>query len=194
MLSRKYNTKVFWTPICLSVNKKTSKEPNLRIEQSYSGLAQKDFSASVTTSSGDKIELSLSQSDEMQYSQNENSTTLSIRHKERLHYRLESNGLSEQDRKEIDEAMQKINPKLQEFFALGGADKQPLSSTARDIAQTLPEKITDEGKSYIFDALNKQLSQLQKLFDTQNGFEDDAKGLLDRIMRQMDTKKNEIYA
>ena len=166
----------------------------MQINSSAAAFLRKDFQASITTSSGDKIDLSMAQNDAMTYASGDGGEELTVSSEQIFKLHMETNGLSAQDKIEIADAMKKINPKLQEFFSNGGSDKVSLNQTAKDVAASIEKPKTPDALDTLRATLQNQMQEAIKLLPQQPKLQDDAKQLLDTILRKLDSKNTEIYA
>lgn len=116
---------------------------------------QQSASLKMMTSSGDKINLDLSNTEELLYARNENGSAFSFTQLRELSFSYEGNGLSEQDLAEIDEAFARFGEQIESFFAPTeeGEPSQGLSSLVQRMDEILPRPENQEGKEQIKDSL-----------------------------------------
>lgn len=160
------------------------------INLNASTLNSNDLNFSMTTSSGDTIDLSMYDElkSELSYQENENSTTtmLSLSHSYGYEYKYEGNGLDEQDKLEIQQAMETIEPLIEDFMKKSqenSLSNPEVINKAFEINSYLPKSddidtnnyISDQTLSLIDKVLEKAenqsqlaLVQAQKLFEALN--------------------------
>jgi len=184
-----------------------------------------DLSISMKTSSGDVINLDFAneQSMNMKNSKNDNSSESSLKFSsmQAFQFTMESNGLDEQDKKEIAAFMELAQPKIDSFIKelADNSQKSSVSKVAKDITNMLSnidEKSADF-KNYAKDSVvnmfdnslekeqkninsNKQATtqELVKLnekpvIDFEKLFEESQK-LLEKILQEMDSTTKSLYA
>jgi len=161
----------------------------------YSNSANMGFS--FQTSSGDKIDLQLYSQKELGYEKSENSESVSFAEKEGYKFRFETNGLSEQDKSEIADAMKKIEPMIKKFMEENNSSsfmKEPLDMIASNINKELPKPKDDNAKNALsastvglFDNLLKKAEKPEDIFD-------DMKKLLDKILKNIQNPQTILYA
>ena len=183
-----------------------------------------DLSISMKTSSGDVINLDFSneQSLDMKNSKNGNnsSSSLQFASMQAFQFSMESNGLDEQDKKEIAAFMELAQPKIDSFIKeLADNDqKSSVSKVAKDITSMLAnidEKNADfknyaknsvvsmfdnalEKESKSINANKQQAPELVQLKDTpvidfEKLFEESQK-LLEKILQDIESPNKNIYA
>ncbi len=152
---------------------------------------------SFQTSSGDKIDLQLYSKKQLGYEQNEDGESLMFASKEGYKFRFETNGLTEQDKAEIAEAMKKIEPLVNKFIEDSGSNsflKEPLDMVAANINAQLPKPKDENYKNALsastvglFDSLLKKAEKPKEIFE-------DMQKLLDKIIKNVQNPKNVFYA
>lgn len=152
---------------------------------------------SFQTSSGDKIDLQLYSKKRLEYERDDSGESLMFASKDGYRFRFETNGLSEQDKAEIAEAMKKIEPIVDKFIKESGSNsflKEPLDMVAQNIKNTLP-KTDDENKKNAINASTVGLfdNLLKKAQKPEDIFEDMQK-LLDKILKNIQNPQNTFYA
>ncbi len=165
-----------------------------------------NFSFSMNTSSGDKIDLKLydEKSSKVAYEKNGNSTTLmmSLSHSYGYNFHYEGNGIDAQDKKEIQKAMETIKPMIEEYFENVNESEEDFSMTeitnrAFDINSYLPKFDNDDNdiqdnKNYLNDRTLKTIDQILEKAENQNEkILEHAKKLFDSLLKQMD--RFELY-
>ena len=191
---------------------------------SLSAYRSHDLSISMKTSSGDIINLDFSneQSLDMKNSKNDSNSSSSLKFSsmQAFQFSMESNGLDEQDKKEIAAFMELAQPRIDAFIKeLADNDqKSSVTKVAKDITNMLSnidEKSADfknyakESVVNMFDnALEKEqksinankkntpeLIQLndKPVIDFEKLFEESQK-LLEKILKELDTPNKTLYA
>ncbi len=161
-----------------------------------SNYAYNSFDFSLTTSSGDKINLKLfdKKSSELDLKKRENSQTLnlSLRHTYGYEFSYKGDGIDEQDKKEIAEALKKVQPMLEKYLEnVKQSQKEiPLPkiiNNAFEINQHLPKPKDLSTKSYIQDKLLDNFDELlKKTKDANEKLLEQTKKLFDALSYQMD--------
>lgn len=161
-----------------------------------------DLSINMKTSSGDVISMDFANKKELsmthQEGKNGSKSTLSYSSMESFQFSIKSNGIDEQDQKEIDAFMKIAQPYIDSFLEEldGGAQKTPLSKMATQIADIFaPLKEKDEqSKNHVktnivkmFDNSMKQLESIDKIFDN-------FKKLLEKTLQEFDSLNKNLYA
>ncbi|WP_456489106.1 ATP/GTP-binding protein [Caminibacter pacificus] len=141
------------------------------------------FSFHFTTSSGDRIDLEMSDSLKATSSYKKNSDTtvkeISLEHAFEYKFHYEGNGLSEQDKKEIKEAFKKIKPMLEKFLKQKDTNEKTMTNFSQMLKSSLPlpkndnhlNAIKNEGVKTFDDVLNEikasfdELKKAKELFD-----------------------------
>jgi len=125
-----------------------------------------DLNIAMRTSSGDLIKLDFAnkQSSSLSHSQNEHgsSTSMSFSSMQSFHFSVESNGISEQDQKEIDKFMETAQPYIDDFLKELSEDApgSPVTKLAHDIAG-----LFDPNRERSDDAKNGIKANIVKMFD-----------------------------
>lgn len=161
----------------------------------YASSANLGFS--FQTSSGDKIDLQLYSKKELGYEKSEDSESLMFAAKEGYKFRFETNGLSDQDKTEIAEAMKKIEPMINKFMEENGSEtflKEPLDIVAANINNALPKPKDENAKNALsastvglFDNLFQKSKAPKDIFD-------DMQKLLDKILKNIQNPQTILYA
>ncbi len=101
------------------------------------------FDFKFTTSSGDKIELSMYDNVEIDknYSKNGSgeSADISLKHEYGYHFHYEGNGLDKNDIKEIKEAMKKIKPLVEKFLKAKKEHQKEITNFVHNLKLLLPK-------------------------------------------------------
>lgn len=161
-----------------------------------------DLNISMKTSSGDVINLDFAnkQSLSMAHSENENGKkdSLSFSSMQSFKYSIKSNGIDEQDKKEIDAFMKVAQPYIDNFLKEldQSSPKTPVNKLAHKIADIFsPMKHKDEDtKNHVkqnivqmFDNASKQVNSIDKIFS-------DAQKLLEKTLKEFDSLNKDLYA
>ena len=115
-----------------------------------------DLNIAMQTSSGDKISLDFAnhQSSSIRHQENDNGskTSMSFSSMQSFEFSIESNGISEQDQKEIDAFMKIAQPFIDKFLKEleDVAPASPVSKLAHQIASVFdPNRDRDENQKII---------------------------------------------
>jgi len=154
------------------------------------GLNSANFDFSFTTSDGDRIELKMYDSVEAESSYKKKngfeSQELTLKHEYGYEFHYEGNGLSEQDKKEIATAFEKIKPLFEKFMEQKDANEKVMTNTAQMLKAYLPQPKNDNHKNAIkneavntFDDILKQIKatfeEVKKAKDLFNRLFDNSK-------------------
>ena len=157
------------------------------------------FGFSLQTSSGDVIDLSMYDARYAEISHesdgNSQSTTFTLAHAYGYNFHYEGNGIDANDQKEIDAAMETIQPMMDEYLknvqeSASNTNLASLTNTAYEVNAELPQTSDENTQNYINDSIltsldkilakvenqnEKMLKETQKLFESilkqQKGFE-----------------------
>jgi hypothetical protein len=157
----------------------------------YNHQSSSAFDFQMRTSSGDEINLKGYKESqlEIQRSEGENfqSTSISLRESYKYSFSYVGDGISEQDQKEIDEALKKIRPVL-DFLEpdsdFEGSDKNILDK-AMDINALLPDAKDDNHQKFIQDSLLKMMDDMLKGFEDADEMIQLARDVFDALGEQM---------
>jgi len=149
------------------------------------------FDFSMKTSSGDKIDLSMYNSKEVDISivkdKGFQAMSLSIKEEYGYSFSYEGKGIDEQDKKEIKQALKKIEPLLNIFknsnFEASHEDKTNL---AFDINSFLPIPKDENHKNFIKDAVIDKMDEMLKAFDAVDEMRKLACDVFDMLQEQME--------
>ncbi len=178
---------------------------------SYSLDAYKshDLNIAIKTSSGDVIKMDFSNKQAGSFSQtksaNGTSTNASFSSIQSFQFSIDSNGISEQDQKEIDNFMKKAQPFIDDFLKefQSDAPKSPVTKMAKQIASLFePNKGRDENgknsiKTNIVKAFDNSLKNIQTKDETSNSLDTifkDMQKLLEKTLKEFDNFNKNIYA
>jgi len=183
-----------------------------------------DLSISMKTSSGDTIEMNFAnhQSSSMSHTQNEkgSSTEMSFSSMQSFSFSIDSNGISKQDKQEIQEFMKTAQPFIDDFLLelQEDAPKSPVTQLAREIAGAFdPSRPRDENhknhvKSNIVEMFDNSMKNLKppkndhaqemkekelKPHQEENFLDKifkDAQRLLEKTLQEFDKVNKDLYA
>jgi len=164
---------------------------------SQNSYQMQGFDFSMQTSSGDKIDLSMysSKKSDISLQKDKNILQMSLSLKEEFGYSFSysGNGIDEQDKKEIQEALKKIEP----FLGIFGGDKTDLpqsqkTNLAFDMNNLLPKPKDENHKNFIKDSVIDKMDEMLKAFDAIDEMTKLAKDVFDELSKQMEQLS--IYA
>jgi len=155
------------------------------------------FDFTMKTSSGDKISLSMysnSDSDmQMKKDQGMREMRLSLREAHGYSFSYQGNGIDDQDKKEIADALKKIEPLLGIFNKSDlKMDDRETTNLAFDINSMLPKARDENHKNFIKDATLTKMDEMLKAFDAVDEMRELAKNVFDMLEKQMEELR--IYA
>ena len=180
-----------------------------------------DLSIAMKTSSGDTIEMDFAnhQSTSLSHKQNQNGsqTSMSFSSMQSFSFKVESNGISAQDQKEIDEFMKIAQPMIDDFLEELQEDspKSPVTQLAHTIAGIFePNQERDQNqknhvKSNIVDMFDDSMQKLKlpekdstelpkvETLDMEKMMDKifkDAQKLLEKTLKEFDEFNKNIYA
>ena len=154
------------------------------------------FHFSFTTSSGDKIDLDMFDSVDIENSykktKNGDLEQISLRHQFGYEFHYKGNGLSEQDKKEIKEAFKKIKPLFEKFLNQKKQNDKIMTNAAHYIKSMLPDVKNENQLNFMKNEGVKSFDDVLK--EMKAGFDElkKAKELFDKIFDG--SKKLEIFA
>jgi hypothetical protein len=161
-----------------------------------------DLSIMMKTSSGDLINIDLSnkQSLKMQSQKDQNTTqsTLSFSSMQSYQFSMQTNGIDAQDKKEIATFMKQAQPYLDKYMK--ELDDQNTTSPLNKIAKTIsdifePMKKSDQNtKNYTKNSIVDMFDQTVKNSNDTSKIFNQMKNLLDKTLKQFDKLTKEIYA
>jgi len=158
---------------------------------SLSSQNYNSFDFSMKTSSGDKIDLSMYNNKEVDISTAKDkglqAMSLSIKEEYGYSFSYQGNGIDEQDKKEIKQALKKIEPLLNIFknssFKPSFEDKINL---AFDINSLLPKPKDENHKNFIKDSVVDKMDEMLKAFDAVDEMRKLASDVFDMLQEQME--------
>ena len=173
-----------------------------------------DLNISMKTSSGDTIEMDFANHQSASMSHQENSkgsqSSMSFSSMQSFSFKMDSNGISAQDQKEIDAFMKTAQPFIDNFLEelQEDAPGTPVTKLATQIADIFePSRDRDENqknhvKSNIVDMFDNSIEKLQlpdktQTLDLEQMMEKifkDAQKLLEKTLKEFDNINKDIYA
>lgn len=165
-----------------------------------SQAASNKFDMSFKTSDGDEIKLNMYDNKSLDYSSKPGESSMSLSHSYGYSFSYSGNGLSEQDKKEIQDAMAQMKPMLDDYYKsvedsnsmFGG---KPLSQIADQFKSILPDTQGDTNKENAvksntldtFDSMLKNFADNDKILKS-------AKDLFDQLFSKAQEQANTFYA
>ncbi len=169
------------------------------IQQALNSYRSHDLSIMIRTSSGDVINLDFSNKKALNYMKNQDKKSISFASMESFSFSLKtSNGIDEQDKKEIQAFMKIAKPYIDKFMdELKQGDRtSPISKVAQSITDTLSsfKDSNTDTKNYLknqlvntFDrSLKERKDSIDKIFE-------DAKKLLEKTLKMFDELDKQTY-
>jgi len=170
-----------------------------------------DLNIAMKTSSGDVINMDFSNQQSASFSQtktaNGSQTSASFSSMQSFSFSIDSNGISKQDQKEIDQFMKIAQPFIDSFMKelQDSAPKSPVTKLAKEIASIFePNKQRDENnknnvKNNIVKAFDNSLQELKpskelSMQETIDKIFKDAQTLLEKTLKEFDNLNKSIYA
>jgi len=171
-----------------------------------------ELSIAMKTSSGDTITFDFANKQSGSYLNKQSDTgsqmSMKFSSMQSFSFSMETNGISEQDQKEIDAFMKIAQPYIDNFLGelQNDAPTSPVTKMAKDIASIFEpskERTLDQKnftKSSIVDMFDNSISKLQlpqKSVNDQKVFEDifkQAQTLLEKTLKEFDDFNKSIYA
>ena len=174
---------------------------------SYSLNAYKshDLNISMKTSSGDVIKMNFANESSLsansQKDSNGSKTELSFSSMQSFNFSIKSDGIDEQDKKEIEEFMKIAQPHIDGFLKELGEDApaSPVTKLAQKVASIFdpnrPRSDDEKGyiKSKMVDLFDSSLQKIKEPEVAKNIFQD-VKTLLERTLKAFDEFNKNIYA
>ncbi len=161
-----------------------------------------ELSIDMRTSSGDKLSLNFENTQELSLSSQQNdqskSTAFSFSSLQAFSFKLDSNGISEQDQNEINAFMEKAQPYINTFMKELEAQNQtsPINKVASEVTKLIgnlknsDENVKESAKKGVvdlFDNAAQTLKSHEKMID-------EAQKLLQKIIDGFDTMFEPLYA
>lgn len=164
-----------------------------------------DLNISMKTSSGDVIKMDFANESSLSMNSQKNSngsqSELNFSSMQSFNFSIKSNGIDEQDKKEILEFMKTAQPHIDGFLKELSEDDpaSPVTKLAQRVASIFePSRARDEDekgyiKSKIVDLFDNSISKLKEPKLIENIF-NDAKNLLEQTLKAFDEFNKSIYA
>ena len=169
-----------------------------------------DLSIAMKTSSGDVINMDFSNQQSASFSQtktaNGSQTSASFSSMQSFSFSIDSNGISEQDQKEIDQFMKIAQPFIDSFIneLKDSAPKSPVTKLAEKIANIFePNRDRNENaknniKNNIVKTFDNSLQQIKpskelSLEDIIKNIFKDTQNLLEKTLKEFDNVNKNIY-
>ncbi|WP_291950686.1 ATP-binding protein [Campylobacter sp.] len=164
-----------------------------------SSLNSQNFSMDIKTKSGNQLSFSMYDEKEAKLKQEGNSTSLSLKSQFGFSFSYSGTKLSEDDIKEIKDAVAKVQPQIDEFMKnsrVGSLKPKELITTAMSITDVLPQAKNEEHKKAtlheLLNTMDKSLKQEMNKTDLKDVktqiFQDSAK-LLEEIWKDYNKEK-----
>ncbi len=159
-----------------------------------------NFGFSYTTSSGKSLSLALYDNQSASYSQNNGSTTLSLRREYGFSFTYEGSQLTNTDIAEIQDAMSEVEPLINDFLQgskLGELGIKDYIQSAMQIANVLPTPSDENALNATMDSLVSKFEQLLKQNQsgdtaTNKAMLEDSKQLIDEILTRLQRQMREL--
>lgn len=161
-----------------------------------------ELSMDMKTSSGDTLSLNFENTQQLSLSSqkddNSKSTAFSFSSMQAFSFKLDSNGISEQDQKEIDTFMKKAQPYIDKFMKELEDQNQtsPINKVAHDIIKQIgnlknsDENIKNNTKKGIVDMFDNAVKNMK----TTEKMVDEAQKLMQKIIDGFNKMFEPIYA
>lgn len=169
----------------------------------FNSYKSHDLNISMRTSSGDTINMDFSNEQSLNYEKNSSDSkeTLTFSSMQSFSFSMNTNGIDEQDRKEIDEFMKTAQPFIDDFIKELDEDapSSPVTQLARQIASIFePSKTRDDDtknyiKTNIVEMFDNSLKQIDSI-DSMDKIFDDLKQLLEKTLQEFEEFNNKLYA
>lgn len=152
-----------------------------------------NFSMDYTTKSGKHLSLSMYDNQNVNYSNNEDRKSLSLKRQYGFSFTFEGSKLTQNDLDEIKNAMKEVEPMLKNFLAnskVGELKPKEIIQTAMQIADVLPTPNDENHQNATMNNLTNKLENLLKQNqsdnkDTNMSMLEDSKKLLEEVLEQM---------
>ena len=165
-----------------------------------------DLNIMMKTSSGDVIKLDFSNEKSLDYAKTKNEeeskSTMKFSSLQSFSFSMESNGIDEQDKKEIEAFMKIAQPYIDNFLQELKEDspKSPVNKVAQEITDIFSSmKSKDQNtknftKNAIVDMFDKSLQKTQSTQEMFDKLFTDAQKLLEKTLRLFDQDQVALYA
>jgi len=161
-----------------------------------------ELSVQMQTSSGDMLSLNFQNQQSLAYDEKSSATTqersFSFSSLQAFSFKMDSNGISEQDQKEINDFMKTAKPFIDKFMKELEDQNQtsPINKVASDVTKLIGnlknsnESVKNSAKSGVVDMFDNSL----KTVDATQKMIDEAQKLLQKIIDGFDKLFEPIYA
>jgi hypothetical protein len=165
-----------------------------------------NLNVSMKTSSGDVINLDFTNKKSLSMQSNNSndssSSSMKFSSMRSFEFHIETNGIDEQDAKEIKEFMKIAQPKIDSFLKelQDEAPKSPVTKLAKDITSIFePSKLRDENnkdfvKKNIVDMFDNSLEEAQIPEPKQHDIFKEVQKLLEQTLKEFEDFNKKLYA
>ncbi len=159
------------------------------------------FSFDFTTSSGDRIELSMYDNRSFSYEHSRSggreSVSMSLKHEFGYSFSYRGDGIDARDQKEIEEAMKAIEPIFETFAknvkksgeSAGARELANISQAMRDM---MPKPKSEDGLALLKNSTVDTMDSVLSLFERDENLLESAKNLFERLFERLEGLQ--IYA
>ena len=152
-----------------------------------------NFSMSYTTSSGKSLSFSMYDNKSLNYKDNEDGKSLSLKHQYGFSFSYQGSKLTQDDVKEIENAMKDVKPMIDNFLKdskVGELKPKELIENAMKIGNALPAPKDENHKNAIMSNLVSNMQNLlnknkSNIKEQNTNMLEDSKKLMDEILKQM---------
>lgn len=175
-------------PLSNSINadmmQQSNKNSSAKVSQKGLEAYTNAYDFTYTTSSGDKLTLSMDANMSTAYKQDQNGSSHMLKREFSYEMKFESNGLTKEDKQEIQKALEEAKPMMAEFFSkVNDGEENVIENFKNNLASSLKtpiEKIKNDenieqikketadtisGVMNLFDINEKLFNQASKLFE-----------------------------
>ncbi|ANE36261.1 hypothetical protein CIG11343_1248 [Campylobacter iguaniorum] len=162
---------------------------------SYLNASLNNLNFSFKTSSGDEINLSMYDNKSLSYknttTKNQSTTELTLSHQYGYSFEFKSNGITEQDMKEIKKAIEDLTPKIDDFMKNVQKNEpfsdQTITNLANSIKKELPDYQNQNEKNLVSSNLLDLFDNLLEKNKADMKLLQNSKKLFDEIQKQLDS-------
>ncbi|MEA3372231.1 MAG: hypothetical protein U9Q62_00945 [Campylobacterota bacterium] len=170
--------------------------------QSLEAYRSHDLSIQMRTSSGDTIDMAFSNTQELSMKQSQQngtkSGTFSFASMQSYQFHMESNGIDEQDKKEIEAFMEIAQPFIDNFMKEleSGEQHTPLNQIVKSVSDIFapvgdkPINTQNYAKNGIVNLMDNALKQVEQ----HKTLLDESQKFLDKVLQRMDKFEEMLYA
>ena len=153
------------------------------------------FSFDLKTSSGDEISLSLYDNKSVEFNAKdgggERSFSMRLRHELGYSFSYKGDGISEQDQKEIEEAMKKIKPIYQKFLEnVKKSDDilgfEEITNFSQAMRSEMPKLESPDAKELLKDKTVDAMDEVLDIFERSQKLIESTKRLFDKLFEDID--------